>query len=252
MQSFEYTAPTSVQEALGLLAPSWGNADILAGGTDLLSLMKQMIHTPRRVVSLKKIPALRGVAKSGGGLRIGAMTTLNELLADAEVRKQYPGLVQAAQGIRSPQMRSMGTVGGELLQRPRCWYFRNGFGLLAQDESGKALVPNGENEYHAILGNKGPAYFVSASSLAPALIALGAKVKIASGSGERVKERDVRSAAAQVDGLAAHRGVSGANDERWLRAERPRGAGARGADPMAFGRSGTGAYGEGHQRTSGR
>src|SRR5258706_16447701 len=79
----------------------------------------------------------------------------------------------------------MGTVGGDLCQRPRCWYYRRGFGLLAKDESGKSLVPNGDNRYHAILGNKGPAYFVSASSLGPALIALNAKVKLVSPSGSR-------------------------------------------------------------------
>jgi xanthine dehydrogenase YagS FAD-binding subunit len=79
----------------------------------------------------------------------------------------------------------MGTVGGDLCQRPRCWYYRQGFGLLAKDKDGKALVPGGENKYHAILGNGGPAYFVSASSLGPALIALGAKVKLVSAKGSR-------------------------------------------------------------------
>jgi xanthine dehydrogenase YagS FAD-binding subunit len=79
----------------------------------------------------------------------------------------------------------MGTVAGDLCQRPRCWYYRNGFGLLAKDKDGKALVPGGENKYHAILGNSGPAYFVSASSLGPALVALGAKIKVVSPSGRR-------------------------------------------------------------------
>ena len=78
----------------------------------------------------------------------------------------------------------MGTVGGDLCQRPRCWYYRQGFGLLARKD-GKSLVPNGENKYHAILGNSGPAYFVSASSLGPALIALDAKVKLVSAKGSR-------------------------------------------------------------------
>lgn len=185
MQAFEYAAPTSVSEALGMLPSSWGGTDVLGGGTDLLSLMKERIHTPKRVVGLRAIKELSGISKSSGGLRIGAMVTLGELLSDAQVKSDYPSLVQAAEGVTSPQMRAMGTVGGDLLQRPRCWYFRNGFGLLAKDGNGKSLVPNGENRYHAILGNKGPAYFVSASSLAPALIALGAKVKVASASGER-------------------------------------------------------------------
>src|SRR5262249_48685961 len=89
------------------------------------------------------------------------------------------------EGVKSPQIRSVGTVGGDLCQRPRCWYYRNGFGLLARDEDSKPLVPEGENRYHAILGNDGPAYFVSPSSLAPALIALEARVGLVSPKGRR-------------------------------------------------------------------
>jgi xanthine dehydrogenase YagS FAD-binding subunit len=190
MQAFEYAAPGSVKEALGLLSSNWGETDILAGGTDLLSLMKQRLHTPKRVVGLREIKDLKAVSKSGGGWSIGSMVTLAELAGNADVKKAYPGIVQAIDGITSQQMQAMGTVGGELMQRPRCWYFRNGFGLLGQDASGKSLIPEGENHYHAILGNKGPAYFVNASSLAPVLAALGAKVKIASASGEREVEID--------------------------------------------------------------
>ncbi len=86
-------------------------------------------------------------------------------------------------GVPSPQIRHMGTVGGDLCQRPRCWYYRQGFGLFAMKD-GKSLVPDGENRYHAIFG-EGPAYFVSASSLGPALIALGARVKLVSAKGSR-------------------------------------------------------------------
>jgi len=185
MQAFEYAAPETVKGALDLLSSSAGETDVLAGGTDLLSLMKERIHTPKRLVSLRNLADLHGIGSSGDGLRIGASVTIDELLTNPQVRSQYASLAQAADGIGGGQMRSMGTVGGELCQRPRCWYFRNGFGLLGQDASGKSLVPNGENQYHAILGNKGPAYVVSASSLAPALIALDAMVKIASPSGER-------------------------------------------------------------------
>ncbi len=185
MQAFEYAAPDTVKGALDLLSSTAGETDILAGGTDLLSLMKERIHTPKRLVGLRNLADLHGISSSGDGLRIGALVTIDELLANPQVRGQYASLAQAADGIGGGQMRSMGTVGGELCQRPRCWYFRNGFGLLGQDSSGKSLVPNGENQYHAILGNSGPAYFVSASSLAPALIALDARVKIASPGGDR-------------------------------------------------------------------
>jgi xanthine dehydrogenase YagS FAD-binding subunit len=188
MQAFEYANPKTTKEAIGLLGSQWGETDLLAGGTDLISLMKDYVHTPKRVVSLSGVKELKGIKAADGGLHIGAMVTLEELLENAQVRKEYPSLAQAARGVSSPQMRAMGTVGGDLCQRPRCWYFRKGFGLLARDSSGRELVPNGENRYHAILGNSGPAKFVSASSLGPALIALGAKVTIAGSSGSRTVE----------------------------------------------------------------
>jgi xanthine dehydrogenase YagS FAD-binding subunit len=93
-------------------------------------------------------------------------------------------LAQAVDGIRSPQLRAMGTVGGELLQHPRCWYYRAGFGLLALRD-GRSMVTAGDNRYHAILGTEGPAWFVHASSLAPPLLALGARVRVAGPDGER-------------------------------------------------------------------
>jgi xanthine dehydrogenase YagS FAD-binding subunit len=184
MQAFAYSNPKTVQEAVGMLGARWGEVDVLAGGTDLISLMKEYIHTPTRVVNIKGIKELGGIGKSGAGLRIGATVTLEDLANNADVKAMFPSLRQAAEGVSSPQIRNMGTVGGDLCQRPRCWYYRQGFGLLAMKD-GKSLVPGGENKYHAILGNGGPAYFVSASSLGPALIALGAKVKLVSAKGSR-------------------------------------------------------------------
>jgi xanthine dehydrogenase YagS FAD-binding subunit len=157
---------------------------VLAGGTDQLSLMKEYLATPKRLVNVKNIKELGGIQNSKTGLRIGATVTIEELADSAEVRKLFPALAEAARGVASPQIRNMGTVGGDLCQRPRCWYYRQGFGLLATKD-GQALVPNGENRYHAILDNSGPAYFVSASSLGPALVALGAKVRLAAASGHR-------------------------------------------------------------------
>ena len=183
MRNFEYLAPTQVKAAAQALSEHEGVTAVLAGGTDLLSLMKQRVANPQRVVGLRGIRELHGISKQGGGLRIGAMATVQGLL-DSKAAGSYTALMQAAKGITSPQIRAMGTVVGDLLQRPRCWYYRNGYGLLAMHE-GKSLAPNGENRYHAILGNKGPAYFVSASSFAPALIALGAKVTVANADGER-------------------------------------------------------------------
>jgi xanthine dehydrogenase YagS FAD-binding subunit len=145
--------------------------------------MKENLHTPKRVVNIKNIAALAGIQKTAAGLRIGALATMDELAKNAVVRADYPALAHAAASIPSPQIRHMGTVGGDLCQRPRCWYYRGGFGLLAMKD-GKSLVPDGENKYHAIFGG-GPAYFVSASSLGPALIALGATVKLVSAKGTR-------------------------------------------------------------------
>jgi xanthine dehydrogenase YagS FAD-binding subunit len=185
MQAFEYARPKTAQEAIKLLSGAQGEASLLAGGTDLISLIKDGVANPARLVSMQHIKELKGISfRSQSGLRLGAAVTMEELIDNTEVRTNYPALVQAAEGVSSPQVRSTGTVGGDLCQRPRCWYYRAGFGLLAK-YNGKPLVPEGDNRYHAILGNSGPAYFVSPSSLAPILIALDAKVKIHSAQGAR-------------------------------------------------------------------
>jgi xanthine dehydrogenase YagS FAD-binding subunit len=217
MEPFAYVNPATVEEAVGQLAARWGEADVLAGGTDLISLMKENLHTPKRVVNIKSIQALEGIQKTAAGLRIGALVTMDELAKNALVLAGYRALAQAA-GIPSPQIRHMGTVGGDLCQRPRCWYYRGGFGLLATKD-GKPLVPEGENKYHAIFGG-GPAYFVSASSLGPALVALGAKVKLVSAKGAREvpvaqffvtpKDADTREIALRPDEILTEIVVPGA------------------------------------------
>ncbi len=182
MQAFEYASPATLQEAIALLGPKWGDAAVLAGGTDLLSLMKDYVDTPKRVVNIKGIKELGGISKAATGLRIGALVTFDEMLASADL-KPYPAILAAVRGVSGPQIRNMGTVGGDLCQRPRCWYFRGGFGLLARHD-GKNLAEDGDNRYHAIFGN-GPARFVSASSLGPPLIALGARITVAGPAGNR-------------------------------------------------------------------
>jgi xanthine dehydrogenase YagS FAD-binding subunit len=185
MRAFEYASPTTKEQAVELLGRSFRKAEILAGGTDLLSLMKDDIVAPKILVNIKGISELDGISSTPLGLRVGALVTIQELLDSAIVRQNYPAIAGAAGGITSPQIRSMGTVGGELCQRPRCWYYRAGYGLLAKDESGTSLVTTGDNRYHAILGNGGPAFFVNPSSLAPALIALGATARIFGPKGPR-------------------------------------------------------------------
>ncbi len=186
MNNFEYVNAASLKEATGALGQSWNDAVVLAGGTDLLGLMKDYVMTPKRLVNIKGIKELGGIAKAGSGLRIGATVTFDELANNALVRQMAPSLQQAVMGVTSPQIRNMGTVGGDLCQRPRCWYFRLGHGVLAMKD-GKSLIDNGENKYHALFP-QGNAKFVSASSLGPALVALGAKVKLVSAAGAREVE----------------------------------------------------------------
>jgi xanthine dehydrogenase YagS FAD-binding subunit len=187
MKSFEYAAPSDVEAAVGLLGDRFGEVEILAGGTDLVTSLKQGLVAPKRLVSLKAIRGLKGIDASGDSVRIGATTPLVDVYENATIRKEFPSLVQAIEGIGSPQIINMGTIGGDLCQRPRCWYYRQGFGLLGQLD-GKSLVPEGDNRYHAIFDNAGPAYFVNPSSLAPALIALGSTLEIA---GPNSKTRQV-------------------------------------------------------------
>ena len=185
MRGFEYASPTTKEQAVGLLGNDWADADVLAGGTDLLALMKDDVVSPKRLVNIKDIHELHGITLSAKGLRIGALVTIQELADNAQVRASFPAVAMTASEIAGPQIRNMGTVGGNLCQRPRCWYYRAGFGLLAKDKTGEPLVPSGDNRYHAILGNAGPAYFVSPSTLAPLFIALGGTVRLFGPKGKR-------------------------------------------------------------------
>jgi xanthine dehydrogenase YagS FAD-binding subunit len=188
MNRFEYVSPSTVKEALGLLSANRGDAEILAGGTDLLALMKDYVVTPKRLVNIKQLPGMHSISAEGGGARIGALVTLDRLHEAAQIRRDYPALAECVSDAASPQIRNMATLGGNLCQRPRCWYFRNGMGLLPKSPDGKSLVLEGDNRYHAILGNDGPAYFVSPSTIAPMLIAYGARLRIAGPGGEREVE----------------------------------------------------------------
>jgi xanthine dehydrogenase YagS FAD-binding subunit len=185
MRPFEYVSPNTRAQTISLLGTSWGNAEILAGGTDLLALMKDDVVAPKRLINIKGVHDLDGVFSNAQGFHIGALTTLGDLADDARVRRNYPALAEALLEAASPQIRNQATLGGNLCQRPRCWYFRNGFGLLPRNQAGKELVAEGENRFHAILGNEGPAKFVSPSTLVPILIAYGAKIRLEGPKGKR-------------------------------------------------------------------
>src|SRR6266481_7954643 len=184
MRPFDYVSPTNTKQVADLLGKSWGEVEILAGGSDLLSLMKDEITTPKRLVNIKTVGELHAIANQNGSLALGALVTLDRIGAAAEIQKSHPMLAAAAGDAASPQIRNVATIGGNLCQRPRCWYFRTGHGLLAQKD-GTSLVLQGDNRYHAILGNDGPAFFVSPSTVAPVLIAYNAKVRILGPKGAR-------------------------------------------------------------------
>lgn len=186
MKNFEYAAPRTEAEAISLLSAEPGVTEILAGGTDLVGLMKKMILRPDRVVNVMEIDSLKGIDPlDDGGVAIGAAVTLDVIL-DHPYLDNYPAVKHAIEGISSQQLQCQGTLGGELCQRPRCWFWRNGGEFLSQDAA------DGENRYHAIFGNSGPAKFVSSSRIAPALIALNASVRIVGPENheERVAVRD--------------------------------------------------------------
>jgi xanthine dehydrogenase YagS FAD-binding subunit len=191
MKAFEYAGPTSVDDAVKLLGGS-DSVESLSGGTDLISRMKDYVTSPARVVYLKDIKDLGGISgDASGGMTIGAGTTLAAVLEHAGLRSGLPALWQATLEVGTPQIRNMATVGGNLLQRPRCWYFRSGHGLLGMKD-GKSLVRDGDNRYHAIFMTEGNALFVAPSSLAVPLIALGASATLRGARGERtVKVEDL-------------------------------------------------------------
>ena len=176
MQAFEYARPETEAEAVEFLGTNAGQTAVLAGGTDLVSLMKAELLTPSRVVDLKRIPSLGEVTRVNGGVQIGSLVTLSDLVQHP-LLGGYRSLFDVVEGVRAIQVQGSGTVGGDLCHLPNCWYFRSGYGLLAL-EKGVSLPEAGDNRYHAILGNSGPAKFVNASRFAPALIAWGAKVRV--------------------------------------------------------------------------
>lgn len=190
MKSFEYSTPETLDHATALLSDRWGETEVLAGGTDLVTSLKQRTTAPRRVVSLKRIAGLNSIQSDQNHITIGSMTPLIELVEHAGINEHFPSLVTAARGIGSPQILNVGTVGGDLCQRPRCWFFRNGYGLMAK-HGDQSLVREGDNRYHAVFGNHGDALFVSPSSLGPALIALGATVHTA---GPKGRKREIAAA----------------------------------------------------------
>jgi xanthine dehydrogenase YagS FAD-binding subunit len=194
MRAFVNRNARTVEEAVALAreATLGGRSVAFAGGgSDLLQLMKD--HLPVRaeagepdvLVNLKGIAGLDRVEPTGdGGLRIGGLVTLSALVGNALVRERFTALAEAAETVATPQIRNVGTVAGNVAQRPWCWYYRNGFPCFKAGGD-RCFSAGGENQLHAILGG-GPSYIVHPSDVAPALVALGARFRIAGPERERV------------------------------------------------------------------
>ena len=194
MKAFEWTNPATVDEAVKMLnVASPGDIDEaprpLAGGQDLLTTMKDYTSRPTRLVNLKNIRGLNRITLNARGLTIGALVTLTELEEHAGVRKSYPGLAEAAHSIATEQIRNLGTVGGNLCQRPRCWYFRLEEVICLKKGGSDCYAASGENKYNAIFGG-GPSFIVHPSDLAPMLLALDAQVRVQGANGRRVIPMD--------------------------------------------------------------
>ena len=190
MKPFDYYKVTSVSQAVSLLAKYQEKAAILAGGSDLFGLMKDRIEgpkmkAPQHLIDIKGIKDLRGIKEQKGGVKIGAATTITDIIGSDLVAKKYPLLLQAASQVAVPQIRNVGTLGGNLCQRPRCWYFRGRlFADCFRKGGGNCYAPGGENQYHAVFGGE-MCHMVAPSDLAPALVALDAKAEIAGPKGSR-------------------------------------------------------------------
>ena len=191
MNRFAYASARTIVEAASAASATVADAMvgthddaavIKAGGIDLLDLMKEDLLAPATVVSLGAVPGLIDIAEDDGGVHIGAMVTLAMLGENMLVRQRYPALADAAANSASPQLRHVATIGGNLLQRPRCWYFRAEVYRCLRKGGGHCFAITGENQYHAIFDNQ-PCAIVHPSTAATALVALGATVELTDGAG---------------------------------------------------------------------
>lgn len=184
MKNFKLAEPRTLEQALALLSTTAEKVFLMAGGTDLLAEIKQGVIEPDIVLDLRTTSGLNFINKENDGLRIGALTTVADLASNPIVRQDYPVLYEAASSVATPQLRNVGTVSGNLCQRPRCWYYRDLKAVCRKKGGSICFASKGRNKYHAILGG-GICHIVYPSDLAPALLALDAQAVIASPRGEK-------------------------------------------------------------------
>jgi xanthine dehydrogenase YagS FAD-binding subunit len=183
LPGFTYVRAKSVADGVRQLSAT--GTKIHAGGTDLLGCLRDGVFPAATLVSVSGLKELRGISPvPTGGLRIGALTTHAQIVADKTITASYKALAQASAAVGSPQLRNQGTIGGNLCQRPRCWYFRGEFHCLRKGGD-TCFAAGGENQYHAVFGGD-KCVIVHPSDTAPALIALGARVRIAGPGGSRL------------------------------------------------------------------
>ncbi|MBV9866343.1 MAG: xanthine dehydrogenase family protein subunit M [Abitibacteriaceae bacterium] len=188
MKNFEYASARDTRQAVSFLGTDWNAARIMGGGTDLLDEMKERLVEPDRIVHLP-MAALDYIKSTPRAIVIGATTTIATLETHPVIKQHLPGLAQAATSLATPQIRNMGTIGGNLCQRPRCWYYRNAEYPCLKKGGSTCYAKDGANKYNAILGG-GPSYIVHPSDIAPMALALNASVRIAGPKGERLVPLD--------------------------------------------------------------
>ena len=198
MREFKIAQPRTADELAALLAETKEAITMMAGGTDLIDELKSGVAAAGLVVDLQKVTGLAGIAPEKDGLRIGAMTKVVDLAENAAVARDYPSLRQAALSLATPQLRNVGTVGGNLCQRPRCWYYRDPQVVCRKKGGFNCYAFQGRNKYHAIFGGSG-CFIVYPSDLAPALISLGARVTIGTAKGDKVVPLEQFYALPEID-----------------------------------------------------
>jgi len=185
VKAFAYVNPANEKEAVGALTGGRDKVMLIGGGQDLLARMKDYVAQPDRIVNIKNALDATIAATPDGGLKIGAAVKIADLAEHAQTLAMYPALIQAAGEVGTPQIRNQGTVGGNINQRPRCWYFRNEEFVCFKKGGTRCFAPAGENQFHAIFGN-GPSHIVQPSSLAVPAVAYGAKFRLVGPKGERI------------------------------------------------------------------
>ena len=185
MHPFEHIKARSIEEAVKLCAGLPGQNKLIAGGTDLLTEIKAGVARPERVVDMGGIPELQGIRETEEALAIGAMATIADIAQHQGIRRRYAALAEAAGGLATPQIRNLGTLGGNLNQRPRCWYYRNPLTVCLKKGGDECHALAGSSEHLCVIGGD-RCYIVHPSDTAVALMALDALIEIAGSSGRRI------------------------------------------------------------------